>query len=136
MTAPGSPQGFAGLCEHFWGEAGARRLALQRCADCGRHQHYPRGHCVHCHGRNLTWTTACGRARLHSHSVVERNSTPWFAERLPYVFALVDLEEGVRLTANIVGLEVSDIRPNMALTLTFTPGPDGRNLPQFTREDS
>ncbi|MBB4714468.1 Zn-ribbon domain-containing OB-fold protein [Streptomyces luteogriseus] len=87
----------------YWDAAAEGRLLIRRCGACGRAHHYPREFCPHCWSEDVTWETASGRATLYTWSVVHRNDLPPFAERVPYVAAVVELAEGPRMMTEIVG---------------------------------
>jgi uncharacterized OB-fold protein len=85
----------------FWEAARERRLVVQRCRDCGRHQFYPRPFCLACGGTRLDWAPSKGLATVHALTTVR---IAVIAElQPPYVVALVELDEGPRMTTNIVG---------------------------------
>jgi len=56
------------------------------------------------------------------------------AQRVPYAVALIDLDEGVRMMSNVVGIEPDDVKIGMDVTVTWEPLSDGRNLPLFAPE--
>jgi uncharacterized protein len=86
----------------FWEGARRGELRIQRCNTCGLHQHYARMLCSHCGSLDLAWVTASGRGTMHSYTVIRQNGVPPFNERLPFVVALVDLEEaGARILATM-----------------------------------
>ncbi|MEU2540151.1 Zn-ribbon domain-containing OB-fold protein [Streptomyces iakyrus] len=87
----------------YWDAAAGGRLLIRRCGACGRAHHYPREFCPHCWSEDVTWETASGRATLYTWSVVHRNDLPPFADRVPYVAAVVELAEGPRMMTEIVG---------------------------------
>jgi uncharacterized protein len=91
-----------GLSEVYWQAASRQRLLIQHCLACGSYQFYPRSHCRSCLAPEPEWVQASGRGRLHTFSVVHRSTNPEFAEDCPYVFAIVELDEGVRLATRIV----------------------------------
>ena len=62
---------------------------------------------------------ASGRATLYTWSVVHVNDLPPFPERVPYVAALVDLEEGPRMMTNVVDCEFDELEGGMALEVVF-----------------
>ena len=93
------------IARPYWDSLKAGALQLQRCDGCGRFVFYPRVHCPHCGGRALTWTAVSGRGRLHSFCVPHRHPNPAFQPELPYVVALVDLDEGARMTTTLVEVE-------------------------------
>jgi uncharacterized protein len=99
----------------FWEAAAEGRLLIQECGDCHALQFYPRGHCVRCFGSDVGWREASGRATLHTYSVVLRT----WSEELPYVFAIVDLEEGVRMTSRVVDVDPERVRCDMPLQVVF-----------------
>lgn len=85
----------------FWEAARRHELMLQRCAQCEAFFYYPRPFCPACGGSRLEWRKVCGRGRVHSFTVVRRAASRAFADAA-YVVAIVELEEGPRLTTNIV----------------------------------
>lgn len=118
------------LSEAFWQATAERKFLVQRCGSTGRYQWYPRAHSIHDFGAPVEWVEASGRGRLYSFSVVYRTHT---AMETPYVLAIIELEEGVHVSANVVGVPVDEVEIGMALELTFEPLEDGFVLPQFTR---
>lgn len=113
----------------FWDATRERRFVLQYCRPDDKPIHYPREACPRCLGMDLEWRPASGRGSVYAFTV---NHVPGSAppERpLPYVVALVDLDEGVRM--NIVGCAPSDVRVGMPVEVTWEPLSDGRALPLF-----
>lgn len=109
--------------EEFFAGTLRGELRLQRCGACGMHQHYPRLGCSHCGGTEITWVTASGRGTVHSFTVIRQNGMPPFSERVPFVVALVDLEEpGARMLAAMPTVEPDDARIGMAVEAVFRPG--------------
>jgi len=113
----------------YWDAAAEGRLLLRHCAACDRAHHYPREFCPHCWSEDgVSWRTASGRATLYTWSVVHRNDLPPFGERVPYVAAVVDLEEGPRMMTEVVECEVGEggmggaLRIGMELEVTFRAG--------------
>lgn len=85
----------------FWEAARKHELKLQRCGKCRGYIYYPRDRCPHCFSDQLTWEKVSGRGTLYSYTTVYRASTRSFADA-PYVLAIVELEEGPRMTTNVV----------------------------------
>jgi uncharacterized protein len=120
------------LSRPFWEAARQGRLLIQRCAACARHQWYPRPLCLACGARGLEWAEASGRAVVHTFSVVRRTPNREFSEELPYVFAIVELEEGVRMATRLVGTAPEQVRCELPVRARFPPaGEDGLVLPVF-----
>ncbi|MFJ5548450.1 Zn-ribbon domain-containing OB-fold protein [Streptomyces sp. NPDC093225] len=103
----------------WWEAAGAGRLLLRRCGGCGRAHHYPREFCPYCWSEETGWEEASGRATLYTWSVVHRNDLPPFGGRVPYVAAVVDLEEGPRMMTEVVECPGAELRIGMPLEVAF-----------------
>jgi len=115
----------------FWDAAREGRLALPWCAACGRAHFYPRPFCPHCGGRALHWRDASGRGTVYTFTVNYRAAHEHFKSRLPYVVAAVDLEEGVRLLANLVECVPAAVRIGARVQLCLEQAGEGIVLPQF-----
>ena len=103
----------------FWEGLREGLLRVQRCRDCGRQVFYPRSFCTHCLSESLDWVTVSGRAKLYSFTVVRRAMNPAFQEDVPYVYAIVELEEGPRVTANVVNCPLEALRVDMPLKAIY-----------------
>lgn len=121
------------LSATYWKAAAEGRLLLQRCESCGNRQFYPRAHCIACGSFDLVWQEASGRGVVHTFSVIHRSGSPGFADELPYVVAIIELEEGPRMTANVVGVDPVEVVVDMPVQATFERVSDEVGLPQFTR---
>jgi uncharacterized OB-fold protein len=95
------------------------RLLIQRCASCGDHQFYPRDLCIHCGSADVEWVEASGRGTVHTFTVIHQQGMPGWRDEVPYVAAIIDLEEGVRMTSNVVECEPTDVRIDMPVEVTF-----------------
>jgi len=130
------PQPILDQVSREWFDAAREgKLLIQRCAACERFQFYPRAHCIHCFAGRPEWHEASGRGRLHTFSVVYQTPNPEFADDCPYVLAIVDLEEDVRMTSRLVDVAEEDIACDMPVTVTFG-GWDELSLPFFTADGS
>jgi uncharacterized OB-fold protein len=103
----------------FWDAAREGRFLIARCTSCGKAHHYPRPFCPHCWSEAVVWEEASGRATLYTYSTVYVNDLPPFAERLPYVAAVVDLAEGPRVMTNIIDCDVDQLHIGMAVEVAF-----------------
>lgn len=120
-----------GLTAPYWAAARRGQLVIQRCAHCQRHQFYPRGFCMHCMGETLDWVQASGLGRIYTFTVNRRGANAFMAGRTPYAVAIVELEEGVRLMANIVDSRLEDIAIGKPVKVVFEAASDDVTLPQF-----
>jgi len=103
----------------FFTAAAEGRLAIQRCPECGQAVFFPRTVCPRCRRGSPEWIDAAGTGMLYSFSVVARSAIPGYSDEVPYVVALVELDEGVRLMANIVNVAPDEVRIGMPVRVTF-----------------
>ena len=115
----------------FWDAANEKRLVIRRCGACGRAHHYPRPFCPHCWSEDVAWEDASGAASLYTWSVVVRNDLPPFGDKVPYVAAVVTLDEGPRMMTNVVDCDPDDLTMDMPLTVTFVDNGEAQLLPCF-----
>jgi uncharacterized OB-fold protein len=120
----------------FWEAARQHRLVIQRCRRCGTLQHYPRPWCTTCLHEDLDWVESPGRGTVYSFTVVRRTAHPAFAARVPYVYALVDLDEGPRFTTNVVGCPVDDVAVGMRVRARFEDVDDATAVVVFEPDRS
>jgi uncharacterized OB-fold protein len=91
-------------------------LTVQICAACGEAQSYPRSACAACTSDRVELRPASGRATVYSFTVVWRAPEP--SMPVPYVLALVDLEEGPRLLTRLEDIAPAAVRIGMPVRLT------------------
>lgn len=115
----------------FWDNARAGVLSVQRCESCGLHRLPATTYCPGCRSAQMQWVPCSGRGKIFSWIVV-RHPVPAaaYASEVPYVVALVTLEEGPRMVSNIVDCASSDIHADMPVQVGFTER-DGFALPVF-----
>lgn len=119
----------------YWEAAREERLVIRKCNSCSTLHFMPRYMCPACWSTELEWVPASGRGTVHSYSVVRRASAPEFADRVPYVIALIDLEEGPRMMANILGTDALQVRIGDAVDVCFEAREGGQKVPQFRRAE-
>ena len=118
--------------EEYWKAAKEHRFIVQKCNDCGEYQFYPRGVCSHCLSSDLAWIEASGEGTIYSCSVNYRAGHPGFAEKTPFVLAIVELSEGPRMMTNIVGDNALEVAIDDAVEVCFEArGTTGAKVPQF-----
>ena len=117
----------------FWESVQRRAMELQRCDACGRFIFYPRGVCPHCLSDNLSWRPAQGTGEVHAFTIVHRHPNPAFAGDIPYVVALIELDEGVRMMSNLVGVaaDPAEVKVGMPVEVTYEAVTDEVTLPKF-----
>ncbi len=101
----------------FWEGVQRCELLIRKCARCGHLHHPPGPMCPRCHA--LEWTTmrASGRGTIHSFVIVHEPPLPAFS--YPLAVALIDLEEGVRVLANLPGISPGAVRIGLPVQIEF-----------------
>jgi uncharacterized OB-fold protein len=112
----------------FWDAARRHELSLQRCGACHKFIYYPRERCPHCFSDKLGWERASGRGKVYSYTVVRRSSSRAFDQ--PYVLAIVELDEGVRMTTDIEAPPES-VKVGMPVAVYFDDVTPERTLVKF-----
>jgi uncharacterized protein len=115
----------------FWDACNRNVFLVQRCRSCEKTQYHYRAICAHCWSSDLEDLEATGRGTVWTYSVVRRNRSPVFAEKVPYVVALIELEEGVGVFGNIVECDPDDVAIGQDVSLAFTVAEDGQHIPVF-----
>jgi len=85
----------------FWAGTAEGELRVQRCRQCQQPRFYPRLLCPKCWSDDAEWVVTSGVGTIYSYSVVHRSPWEALADEVPYVVALVDLDDGVRLFTTI-----------------------------------
>ena len=120
----------SGEWKHFWDGTQQGKLLIQECPECGHRQFYPRNICKAC-GASPNWLEASGRGTLYTFSIVRQYLLPPFKDMLPYVTAMVDLDEGVRMITNLVDCDLSDVKIGMPLEVKFVKARDDLTVPYW-----
>jgi uncharacterized OB-fold protein len=94
------------------------RLRLQRCPRDGFF-FYPRSRCPDCLGDDWSWEDVSGRGTVYSFTVDRVGLDPAQRSRIPLVIAIVELEEGPRLTSNVVGCTPAAVSVGLPVVATF-----------------
>jgi uncharacterized protein len=103
----------------LWEGCRKHELLIQRCDACRQFVFPPNSLCSECLGTGLTWTKTTGRGRVYSFVVYHRVYHPGFENEIPYVVAIVELEEGARLLSNIIGCPPDQVRCEMPVEVVF-----------------
>jgi len=105
------------------------QMWLQYCLDCRRFVYYPRERCPYCWQDRLDWQPVSGLGTVHSYTIVRVSALPEFHP--PYIYALVDLTEGVRMAANIEDCSLDRIQVGMPVHLKIINREGNAALPIF-----
>jgi uncharacterized OB-fold protein len=115
----------------FWQAAQREQLKLQYCSSCNNYQHFPRPVCGNCWSENIQWRQCSGKGQVYSYSVCHAPTLPSFKDQTPYVVAMVELEEGVRMTTNIIDCNPASVCIGMAVQAVFDHVTDACTLIKF-----
>jgi len=119
----------------FWEGLRQRELRIQRCSSCSTLRHPPRPMCPHCNSLDWDIVVASGRGTLHSFVMPLHPQFPFMD--YPYIVALVDLDEGVRLVSNLIDIAPDDATIDMPVEVCFVEFEGDLVLHQFRpREDA
>jgi uncharacterized OB-fold protein len=113
----------------FWDGCLAGQLRLPRCQACGRLNWFPRAMCRYCSATELEWIQVSGRGRVYTFTTVHR--APGEVFEVPYVLALVDLDEGVRMMTHVVDCPPDQLRVGLPVEVRFHAASADIALPVF-----
>jgi len=119
------------ITQPFWDACAEKKLVIQQCNECGNKQFYPRILCLQCASDDLQWLQCSGKGLIYSYTVNHRAPHAYFKEKLPYVVAVVTLDEGVRMLANIFNFDREKLAINAAVKVVFENTEQGFTLPEF-----
>ena len=115
----------------FWDALRERKLLLPFCEECGR-PHLPPGPvCPFCFSDRLAWRPARGHGKISTWTVVHKAWFPAFAADVPYNVVQVELDEGPRLTANVIGLPNEQLAVGLRVVVDFDVVTAEITLPRF-----
>lgn len=105
--------------ETYWSAANQSVLLVQRCTACGKAQFYFRALCHHCHSGDLATERSTGLGTVATFSIVHRPPLSCFKRDVPYVVALVDLDEGVRFLTNVTHCDPASVHIGQKVRVVF-----------------
>lgn len=103
----------------FWEASKQHKLVLKKCKACGFIDHPPYLYCTNCGSEDGEWIEASGKATLFAYAINEYAVPFPFWDDMPYVVAMIDLPEGVRMISNIVECEHDQLVNGMELEVVF-----------------
>ena len=118
--------------EPFWAAARDHKLKLQKCGACGQFWFPPSSHCPHCLAAEHAWQEVSGTGRVFSFVTYQRLYHKGWEGELPYVVAVIALDEGPRMLSTITGIAAEKIRCDMAVKVVFDDVTEDATLPKFT----
>ena len=104
-----------------------------KCTSCGAVIAPPSGSCYSCGKNTMEWTDISGKGKLVSFTVIHI-SPDEFVEETPYYVAIVELAEGTRVSARLLGfdpLKPEEVKLGIDVQLTYEDGKTGRKYLAF-----
>ena len=114
----------------FWSSAARGTLLVQECPECHHRQFYPRALCTQC-GGEPEWLTCSGRGVVHTFTVVRQMGMRPFRDELPYVVAIVELEEGPMMMGNVTGCAPDSVRIGLPVEVYFVQAAEDVGVPMW-----
>jgi uncharacterized OB-fold protein len=115
LPRPLSPE----VTRPFWEAATRHELVMPRCTTCDHLFFYPRSECPRCLSNHLEWVRVSGRGRLHTYTIVYQPANAAFRDDTPYIYAVVQLDEGPRMVSNVVQCDLDAVKVDMPLEAIF-----------------
>jgi len=94
-------------------------MKLQYCPSCKRYIFYPRELCPYCLAIKPDWKEVSGRGSVYSYTIVRWSALKSFENKVPYIYAIVELDEGVRMPTNIVDCPVDAVEIGMPVEIEW-----------------
>jgi Predicted nucleic-acid-binding protein containing a Zn-ribbon len=115
--------------KEFYEAAEKSELLIQKCEDCGEYVFFPRKYCPKDMGK-LTFVKASGKGRILTYSIVVNDGQPFFKDLVPYVAAIVELEEGPTMYTRVVVDDPKEVTFGQKVEVVFQEQ-EGKNIPLF-----
>ena len=121
------------LTSAFWEGSANGQLVMQSCNACGHLQHPPEPVCSACLSFDLGSAAVSGKGTVYTYCIATQAFHPWFADKLPFVIAVVELDEqpGLKMITNIVDVDPESVRVGDRVEVTFTQLGEDFKLPVF-----
>jgi uncharacterized protein len=122
-----------GVTRPYWESLKAHQMNIQKCNDTGKFFFYPRGLSPFTLSDNISWEPVNGKGAIHAFTIVHQNRAPGFVDELPYVVAMVELDEGPRIMTNIIDVEPDPehVKVGMQVEIVYEDINDEITLPKF-----
>ncbi|MCD6075277.1 MAG: hypothetical protein K0Q70_2160 [Rhodospirillales bacterium] len=117
--------------QEFWDGCRRGQLLLQKCGGCGAYRHPPAPICPACLSPQREWVEASGHGTIYTFVVVRETRAKGWEQMVPYVTAVVTLEEGPRVLTNIVDVAPEDVKIDMPVQVIFAEAEGEMKLPLF-----
>jgi uncharacterized OB-fold protein len=113
----------------WWEGIDRDEILIQKCNGCGTLHHPPRPMCNQCRSTDLGSVVASGKGEIYTYTVLHHPQLPGY--EYPLISALIALEEGTRLVANVVGCKPEEVHIGMAVQGAVEQVDEVNKLPVF-----
>jgi len=117
--------------EEYWKAARRHELVFQKCRSCGQEIYFPRTICYRCLSGDLEWVRSTGQGIVYSYTIIYQASYESFAPDVPYVYAIVELQEGIRMISNIININPLLVKIGMKVKVVFEDVTNEIGIPRF-----
>jgi uncharacterized OB-fold protein len=115
----------------FWNGCKKHQLRFQKCTQCHHVRWPPSIICPVCHYPDTEWIVASGRGKVYTFIVYRQAYHKAFEQEVPYVTAIVQLDEGPHLMTNIIGIAPENVFCDMSVEVTWEDINKRFSLPKF-----
>ena len=119
------------LDEEFWAHCANGNLCFQRCLECDAWRHIPRFLCAQCGSNRWEWRPSSGRGVVYTWTICHMPMSREFETVFPYAALIVEMEEGVRITAGLRDMDHADLTIGLPVEVVFESLENGAALPFF-----
>lgn len=117
------------VSQRHWDGCKEGELWVQKCADCNSYVFIPQESCTACQSFKLNWVQSSGQGVLYSYTTVFRPQRVEF--EVPYVVAIIELEEGWHMLSNLIDCDLDAVKVGMPVEVTFQKMTEEITLPKF-----
>ena len=115
----------------FWDACKEHQLRFQKCQNCGHVRWPPSIICPICYSYDTEWIVARGKGKVYTFAVYHQAYHEAFETELPYITAIIELEEGPHILTNIVACKPNELRCDMPVEVAWEDITEGFSLPKF-----
>jgi uncharacterized OB-fold protein len=115
----------------YWDYCRRHELRMQKCHQCGYIRFPISVICPKCHAMEAEWVKLSGQGKIYSFTIYRVAYHPAFRDDIPYVVAIIQLDEGPRMESNIIGCKVEEVKMEMPVVVAFDDVTEEVTLPKF-----
>jgi uncharacterized protein len=116
--------------KEFWDGCHRHELLIEEC-DNHHFRYPPRPICPECFSTKYNWTKVNGKGEVYSFIVVRRPLGPEWEKDVPYVVAVILLDQGVKMISNVIGIKPEDVKIGMKVEVVFEDATESFSVPKF-----